>query len=112
MEIRLLAIRAGAVQGICDWHSADPCGLEEQFSGAQPTWLGYRAQRTYEWIIAQTFASVYHGYLACVAGLVLVLVIACRIRDVKAVLAALSYGFAALFCLFLSNLISHPVQTR
>jgi hypothetical protein len=59
-------------------------------------------ERQYFRIVADIFASVEHGYLACAAGLLLALGIGYRIRDESAVRASLIYGLVTLFCLFWS----------
>ncbi len=71
-----------------------------------------RAAKTYVWVLAEIFRPVEYGYLVCLAGLALVLIVGCWIRDVKAVRAALGYGMVALFCFSWSYLVSHPPHTR
>ncbi len=82
------------------------------FPEPNPRGWDERAASTYPWVLAEIFRLVEHGYLVCIAGLAVVLVIGCWVRDVKAVRAAVGYGMVALFCIFWSYLLSHPPHTR
>jgi len=82
------------------------------FSEANPHGWDERAANTYPSVLAEIFSRVEYGYLLCAAGLALALFIACWIRDVKAVRAAVGYGMVALLCLVWSYLLSHPPHTR
>jgi hypothetical protein len=75
----------------------------------EPTPRGWNdlAEQTYARVLAQISLNVGHGYLVCLAGLMLAGTIGCRIRDVKAVRAALCYGLVALFCWFWSFMLSN-----
>jgi ABC-type antimicrobial peptide transport system permease subunit len=61
----------------------------------------YRVAEIYERVLAGVFSTVGYGYLVCLAGLVLGIVVGCRIGDVKGVRSALWYSGLVLLCLLL-----------
>ncbi len=85
---------------------------QTHFREGNPRGWDDKAERQYVRVISEIFGAVQYGYLACAVGLVLALVIGCRIRDVGAVRASLIYGLVALFCLLWSYLLAHPAATR
>src|SRR5438874_11733102 len=82
---------------------------QTQFREANPHGRDDRGDRQYGRVLAEIFAGVAYGYVVCVAGLVLALLIGCRIRDVNAVRASLIYGLVALFCLLWSCLLAQAL---
>ena len=85
---------------------------QTQFREGNPRGWDTSMERQYNRVLAEIFAGVQYGYLVCVAGLLLALVIGCRMRDVSAVRASLIYGVLALFSLFCCYQLALPPATR
>ncbi len=85
---------------------------QTRFREGNPHGWNDRGERQYARVLADIFAGVQYGYLACVVGLVFGVVIGCRIRDVGAVRASLICGLVALFCLLWFYQLAHPPVTR
>ena len=85
---------------------------QTRFREGNPRGWDDRGESQYGRVVAEIFAGVQYGYLACLAGLLVALLIGCRIRDAGAVRASLIYGLVALVCLLCSQLLAQPLASR
>jgi ABC-type dipeptide/oligopeptide/nickel transport system permease subunit len=67
-----------------------------------------RAADILTYVLAGIFSTLEFGYLVCLAGLVMGIVVGCRIGDVKGVRSALWYAGLVLLCLLLLFPAAHP----